>query len=241
MLTVSTSLGQGFDWQYSSRLPSQYPYYFIGINTNINYTGDNGSLNFAEKEIPCCKFSDGNGVKFGGGLSGEYWLNETMSLVGSLNYSYLSSHFVKKTDPIPRPDDFFQSEFTFDSDLSYLDLDFRFKNRIADSYFSWFGGICGSVLIINTSEHKEKVISKNNSFNDGTTERLIKEGKISSLSSFVIPIKAGISYDFTFGRGKYFTPSIYVMYTMNNIAKRSDWKYYSFGIEITIFHSFLFR
>lgn len=234
-------MSQGFDWQYSSRLPSEYPYSFIGLHTDLNFINNLGKLNFAEREIPCCKFSDGNGIKFSIGAAGEYWLSSKTSLVGTLSYTNISNHFIKKTDPIPRPYDVFQSEYIFDSKISYLDVDLRYKFRLYDTHFSYFGGICPSILLGSSSKYKEKVISQNNSFNDGSTERMIKAGKISELSSFVLPLKAGLSYDFELGRGKYFTPSVFVMYSLNNLAENTHWKYYSFGIEITIFHSFLFR
>ena len=76
---ITFGFAQGFDWQYSPRLPFKFPYLFGGISYNPGYTLNHGNMYLQELEqtklIDCCNFTNGTGFSNSFGLDIEYWLS----------------------------------------------------------------------------------------------------------------------------------------------------------------------
>lgn len=227
---------QGFDWQYSPRLPFDTPVFFVGVNGNLNYFLHYGSLDLTES-YKCCTFTKGTGVGSIFGINAEYWQTGTIAISGSFSYMTVPGFFEADGEPLPvYPSGIYYYKNEFNSTLSYLTLDTDAKWRLFLSHFFVGTGIRIGFLVSNKSEFYEKIVSPpEGRFNDGSQRRTIANGVISDIHSLFVTPKVSLGYDLNLGLSTYSSISFIAGLPIINISKDSEWQSWNFQIAIKIF------
>lgn len=228
---------QGFDWQYSARLPSTSPNFFTGINGNFSYLVHTGNIDLTERTNLCCNFNEGTGISSSFGILGEYWYNGLLAFNFGIFYNPLTANFSIQSEPLPRPSGYFISEYRYETKLAYLNFEPGVKYRISKSHFHFGGTIQFSLLLQNDSKYYEKVLEPKNW---PWQERLITEGKVSNLNSIIIIPKLNIGYDFTFALSMYGTTYLSFGFPIMNITNSAEWRTWRFSAGISIFRGLFY-
>jgi hypothetical protein len=235
----SEALSQGFDWQYSTRMPSANPNFFIGPITSLSADMHAGSLNFSENLIPCCRFKEGSGYTAEVGILSEIWMNNgNYALNLALSFSRMKSEFEANPDPVYYRDDTLYTKLLFTNTINYFDIDAFYKKRMFQEHFYYALGAKLRFVASNNFEHKEKTIG-DGVFNNGMNERKINSGEMSELSFINIYPTLKIGYDLNLGLGLYASPFIDFSFSLLNQSKEDAWKNYNFRIGVSVLKGFL--
>ncbi len=228
---------QGFDWQYSARLPSSSPSFFIGLTGEYNHLIHSGNLDFTEAQNSCATYTKGTGEGYSEGIRGEYWITGLLAFYGEILYVNSPGNFTVQAEPLPRIGQLLQTEYDFSTTMTYFLIEPGIKYRLFDSHFHAGAGLQIGFLMNDNSIHKERIIGPDNAppFPSGSYERIISDGKISSLNTFFIEPRIQFGYDLTYGIGKYATPTISIGIPVFDLTKSSGWKRWAFSAGLTIF------
>lgn len=231
---------QGFDWQYSARMPFESPVLFFGLTGEFNHLIHNGSLDLEEDTCHCGAYKTGQGEGYTAGLAGEYWLDGLTAITFSAIYNYSPGKFTVKADPLPRENGgVLLTEYEFTSKIAYLLIEPGIKYRLVDSHFHIGGSIQFGFLLDNNAVHKEKIVGDKDApqfpTNPPSYERILSTGRISELNSIFLQPKIRLGYDLTYGLGLYATPNISIGIPIFNLAKSSEWRRWSFSAGLTVY------
>lgn len=243
-ISSTTSFPQGFDWQYSSRMPTKYPYFFVGGMAEANYLLHYGYIDLTETYSKCCTFEHGKGIGTAFGISSEYW-SGLWAWYGNLSYAKFPGKFLadgftlkRKLDDGTVYDVKYQNEFN--SSMSYIFLELGGKYRLLKSHFHIGGGLKFGFLADNSSEQIERIVSPaEERFADGTQSQVLSRGKISDIKSYVITPRIRLGYDLTFGLGMYATPSVSIGLPILNISQNAQWQTWSFTFGFSVYKDLL--
>jgi hypothetical protein len=223
---------QGFNWQYSSRFPEEYPDLFAGIRFGYNLFLHDGSFNFIENLVPCCNFSSGTGSGVNIMFDSEYWIRGDRALNFGLGYFTVNGNFELEKSEVVRDGDF-RTKFIFNSSITYLTLSASFKQQIPSSMFYLTGGLDFIFLLSSSGEHSEVALTSDVPFDS----RIIERGKIDELSPLVLSPFIKVGYDTPLSRNIYASPFISAGYTINSILVNDSWRRFNFNLGISIFRS----
>ena len=235
VLTGYSGFAQGFDWQYSARMPFKTPKVFIGLTGSADYSISTGYINFIQKYFSCCFFENGTGIGYSGGAHAEWWLTASTALFGDLKYMQSNNSFKKQSERYPIVDSsYLQTEFEFLSNASYLTGEIGAKYRILSTHLHIDIGTAFALLVSNKYTHFDRAISQR-SFNDGSREKTIIETDMntSKLSPIVFYPDIRLGYDFSVGLGKYAGLYIAAGLPVMNTAKSADWKELKLSLGLT--------
>ncbi|MGA2295916.1 MAG: hypothetical protein ABSG15_00025 [FCB group bacterium] len=233
---------QGFDWQYSARMPSDSPTMFIGITGEFNYQIHSGSFNFLEQQVTCVQFNNGKGYGYSAGISGEYWNTGVFAIFGNIIYSNVPGKFAQ-TVSIQKVNYDLISEYDYNSNISYASLEGGLKWRLFESHLYIGCSLQFAVLVSNKEDCIEKIIGPDNAppfnTNPPSYQRVISDGGISDQNPFNIIPKIRIGYDLPIGLGMYASPSIIAGFSILPIAKDSQWRRFPVSFGITFYKGIL--
>ena len=239
IISCSLVYAQGFDWQYSARMPAESPVLFFGLAGEFNHMIHNGSLDFVEADCHCGAFNTGSGEGYTAGIAGEYWIDGLTAFTFSGLYNYSPGKFTVQAEPLPRVDGgVLLTEFDFDSKIAYLLLEPGIKYRIPGSHLHIGGGLQFGFLLTNSAVYKERIIGDENAplfpTNPPSKERILN-GNISDLNNIILQPKIRLGYDLTYGLGMYATPNISIGIPILNTTKSSEWRRWTFSAGITVY------
>jgi hypothetical protein len=232
IFSFSFSFSQGFDWQYSSRMPYTIPDFFVGLNVGYGSVSEIGDFNLKEDLIECCKFGSGDGKSYFFGITSEYWYDGYTSYNLGISYSASNSNFVIRSS-VPTRNGEFVTDYGMNSTISYTNIDLGIKRRVFDTHFNYGGGLLTSILLSGNSAYTEQGISDNVPFE----KRTISNGKIEELNGIVISPYIFAGYDADLGIGYYATPNISLSYNIISIVENDPWRRFSFSVGVKIFRS----
>ncbi|MER3328612.1 MAG: outer membrane beta-barrel protein [Candidatus Kapaibacterium sp.] len=222
-------VSQGFDWQVSSRHPYEITNKYIGAVGSLSYGYHTGNFPFLERDIVCCNYEEGDGFGVQFGLAGEYWYEHDLAFTASLLYSNINANFrtetfvVKKTNP-DLPGFNWTTAYESDISLGYITIDMAVKKRIYNK-LNLRAGVDINFNINSSETHRNIVVSPNNiPFSDGTFEKELTNGRIGELSSFVLGVSIGASYDIDLGIERYGEISAITNYTVNSYVEDNSWQ-----------------
>lgn len=228
--TVANS--QQFDWQYSSRLPSDYPKYFLGINANTSLISNTGRISLSEGEVmDCCSFSEGTGWSNSIGFSAEYWIKGNTSIFANLNFSMSENTFLKKRQGEIRITDTLFYENELNANMNYILLEIGGKRMLFDSHFHIGAGIAFSYLLSNDNQIIERIL-KPEYF--PWKERVVSEGEISNMKKIHFFLKIRFGYDFSLWLNTYSSTNITIGIPVQNITDNAEWRSWQFSFEFII-------
>ncbi len=221
------SFGQGFDWQYSARLPFNSPKLFYGMNANFGLVSSKGTLTFLEDKILCPKFKDGEGNNFAVGLNFEYWNKDNQSAyIGSINYlrNYIDYKFL---DFVPLSNDIVAKyETKLALDYSTIVLSAGYKYRILESHFTIAASLDIGIHLTNDFVVKEKILGPPEvppfSTNPPSYERNILNGEFNKFTLFNLLPRLHLGYDMQLGLGKYVTPFVSIGLPITKMLQEDD-------------------
>ncbi len=241
---ISNIYPQGFDWQFSSRLPTKYPYLFLGITLDKSIYLHSGNFSFFEELTECCKFESNanNGFRFG--IAGEYWISGNSSLFAWLTYSTIPGNFASLTSYPLNPDTSLITEFTFDTKINSLNLITGYKQKIVNTHF-FIGAFLDFTLNLGGSyEFYEKVISPTNFYfntNPPSKIRKITSGSIANYNLIIINPAVNIGYDLDLGNSMYCSLSFNFAHSLNNVLNNDNWRYSHLSIKATIYKGIAYK
>jgi hypothetical protein len=230
LLNIYIVSAQGFNWQYSSRFPEEYPDLFAGVRFGYNLFLHNGNFNFIENLVPCCRFSSGNGTGINIMFDSEYWITGDIALSIGLGYYAVNGNFELENQEVVR-DGNFRTKFIFNSQISYLTLSSALKQQIPSSFLYLSGGIDFIIVLSSHGEHSETALTSDVPFNS----RVIEQGKIDELSPLVLSPFIKVGYDAPLSLNIYVSPYISAGYTLNSILENVAWRRLNINIGISIF------
>jgi hypothetical protein len=234
-LSVTESRSQGFDWQFSSRLPSDYPEYFLGFSGGYEHSLHDGNIVLDDTQFDCCQFETGSGPGFFVGLTGEYWLGGHFAVNAKLLYINSSSTFLKQADPIPiiGSEDLI-TEYEFRNTLSYVNFELSGKYRLLESHFHVGATLFLGVKVTEKNEYFERVV-QGGPFNDGTTEKVLEIANTPDVRSIYFMPKINFGYDVDLGLGKYMTPQVSVGLPIISISETTSWDRFSLSAGVSVY------
>jgi len=245
LISQSAVRAQGFNWQYSSRLPFNYPYVFAGLTGNTAYSLHYAALNLSEGSGNCCQFSSGNGHAYSIGLKAEYW--QTGVLAINLQLSYNSNSGIFTADGESMPFTVFDNQgkivghdtVSFENEMSvalnYITITPGAKRRLFGTHL--FAGVAVELgyLITHSAEQKERVVSPSfYKYNDGSQVRTLGSHNIADISGFKFTPKVMLGYDLPVGIGIYISPLVSVGFPLHSISTDGSWKMWNFTFGISI-------
>jgi hypothetical protein len=251
LLTLAVR-SQGFDWQYSSRLPFDFPYLFGGLNGSVGYSMHDALLNLSEGTGDCCKFQDGKGWSSSVGLKTEYWIDGLLAVNAQLSYFTNRAKFIAEGHKLP---------FTvFDSQgkivghdtvlfgnemeisVSYLTFEAGGKRRLFDTHLFAGAALEFGYLVSNKTTQIERVVTPSYfKYNDGSQVRTLGQHKISGMSKFLFTPKLLLGYDIPVGLDFYLSPVISVGFPVNNMSNEGSWKIWNFNFGISVMRAVAYK
>ncbi len=231
---------QGFDWQYSPRLPFRIPKLFVGVAGTSSIVTYSGNLNLYESFINCSKFQSGKGFAYSFGLQGEYWYTHSIAFNIGLDYQKFNGNLVTPGDSFPiliqNKRLIAKVENTLSMDYSYLNLVVGFKNRLFNTNL-FVGANLGIGIKLSTHYNvSEKVVSPPEyHFGDGSQSRQVFDGRLSDLGLFKISPVLNIGYDAILFLGVYASPTISVEFPVFNYSKDDRLRIMKLTAGVTIY------
>ncbi len=235
------AFSQGFDWQYSYRLPYSIPSQFIGLSGGYSINSSSGDFDFLEDYTPCCKYKSGTGNSIEFGLIYEKWITPLSSVVLKTSYFATNSNF-EQTIQVPRSDgisDYITKyRYSMSENRQTLNLSGFFKHRLMESHLSVLGGINLQFYLNSGATHTEEIISPSNEvYIDGSRKRNIKNGIYGNYNKVPINPTIGLIYDYTTIRGYYTSISTIMHIPITNVVNNELWKEWKFQISVSILKS----
>ena len=232
---------QGFDWQYSFRLPYFLPSKFIGISGGYSINSSVGDFDFLEDYTPCCKYQSGSGNSFEIGLVYEKWISAISAITVKTSYINTNTNF-SQTIQIPRSDginDYLAKyNYKMTEERSSLNLSGLYKYRLMESHLSVLGGLTFSFHLADDAKHTEAILSpETEQFIDGTRSRVIKRGVYGEYNNTTFSSVIGLNYDYAITKGYYSSISASINLPVSNVINNQEWKEWKFLISISILKS----
>ena len=229
--------GQGFDWQWSARMPFQTPRLYWGVSLQYGFQFASGDISFLEDKIQCPKFTDGSGNNFAFGLNFEYWekLNR-FAYRGSIQYG-VNTLTSKSLDNVPYSQSLI-AKYENKLELNFSKIGFKIggKYRIANTHFNIGADLMLSFIIDKTFKATEEILGPPEippfSTNPPSYKRDILNGEINTFNLFQLEPSLSIGYDLQLGLGTYISPHFTLliptksMFSNDNLTNFST----SFGI-----------
>ncbi len=209
-----TIFAQGFDWQYSDRMPFELPNSFIGAY--LQYANGNFSkpIELKEGEEHCCDLANGINSNYGIGFSSEFFIENGMfdgygsSICVSVGYAEANQNF-NRLQSVPKDiNKLLVTKFESATDIQQVNIKIAWKNRIPE-YFVYFEfGLWSDYKLGESNSYTEKVVSPSNfDFGNGETSRILN-GITDKVKQINFGLYASVGYDFNLGLGKYLSPFI---------------------------------
>ncbi|MBI3258347.1 MAG: hypothetical protein HYZ54_02535 [Ignavibacteriae bacterium] len=230
------SSAQGFDWQYSSRLPSSSPVLFIGGGGSaILYGYHSADIYSLGEEYRCGDYKTGSETGFSGVISGEHWQTGVLSIWGEAGYRYSSVNFSSITDPEPfkrgGKEYSLTREFKMKSIFHSIEIIGGIKWRIAPTHIGILAGIRGDISLKSTVEQTESVVTPVEFISEPFSYAQVP---LTSIRTFYIAPIIGLGYDMELGRGIYATPKIIVGLPIMSRSSKISWKSWDVSAGIVI-------
>ncbi|MDZ4745804.1 MAG: hypothetical protein SGJ05_07355 [bacterium] len=246
-LVAQSFSAQGFDWQYSARVPFESPILFYGLEVSSGYGTHFASLDYLEKgtSYTCCTYDRGSGMPFGAMIAADYWLLPEVSVQAGIGMAMRSVTFTSDPQSFPRVDHstvtVVTSEYVFTGTITYATLQGALRYRILGTHLNIGGGLKLMVKLGETQTQIDRVISPDNYFFNGnppSKEKDLKPTILDDASVFVLEPFASVGYDLTIRRGMYLTPTITIGGPITSLSKTQPWRALDLGVGIRLMNAF---
>jgi hypothetical protein len=235
---------QGFNWQYSSRLPTGYPTLFVGVVGSAMQSQHQAMLRYTKiengKECDCkATFTNTTSIDFTGGVIAEYWLPDAnMALYGVLQAEQRNAQFI--ADGPIEPVNFnnlreLTTKYLLTTSVINASIEAGFKVKFTPlPLFASIGLQAASIL---TTQKNVEQNSTNPripySVKNLPTDFLI-------LNPFVAGAKASIGADFALSKSMYASPSLFASLPFGSLSGgENTWSRLSYGVQVAFLLGFM--
>ena len=237
------SIAQGFDWQWSARVPIENPRNYYGINANYGLDYSIGAISFKENNVPAPDFIDANGNNLGIGINYTYWEQyNRYAIYGIFRYNNfkLSSYSI---DNVPINNDIIaQYKVSLDYNFHLLTLQGGINYRLLESHLLIGAGIEIGAIINNSFSANEEILGPPEvppfSTNPPSYKREITAGKFKELNNLFLKPQIRVSYDLELGRGSYVEPNVCFSIPLWSMFSGDKVRHYSILFGINYYTSF---
>lgn len=235
---------QGFDWQYSARVPFESPVRFYGVELASGYGRHFASLDYLEKGtgFTCCTYDRGSGIPYGVLVAADYWIMPKVSLQGGLGVVVRNVTFTSDPQQFPRADNSIVStEYVFHGSITYATLQAAIRYRILATHLNLGGGIKLMAKLSETQTQIDRVIGPDDYFfndNPPSKEKDLEATILDDASAFVLEPFISVGYDLSLWRGTYLTPTLTVGGPITSLSKSQPWRSLDLGFGIRFMTAF---
>jgi len=230
---------QGFEWEYSARLPYKIPRAFIGAGYSYSYNNNFGDFSFFENNVYSLNFKKGNGYVNQINISFQYWEKPIIAIFGNVLYRSLKTDFTQNmTYPRSNGADNWLATYQTNMHLSrdYIGISIGGKYRVLNSYFSVGAEITSLFLLSSSATATEEILSPDfEHYIDGSTRRDIKNMHLPDFKNFNVLPEIFIAYDFSIAKGIFIQSSLRMQIPLFNSTSSDKFYDLPLGIEITMF------
>ena len=241
VVTVAHSnfaFGQGFDWQWSARLPFETSRMYLGIGTQYEFQFASGEISFLEDKISCQNFDGGKGKNYVFGLNFEYWEELNRFAYRSSIRCGISTFASQSIDYVPHSPNII-AEYENKLTLDFLKIDFKIggKYRIANTHLNVGADLMLSFIINHTFKATEEILGPPEmppfSTNPPSYIRDILRGATNSFNRIQFYPALSIGYDLQLGLGTYAEPNFSLLISPQSMFSNDNVTNYliSFGIN----------
>jgi hypothetical protein len=242
--TIQTT-AQGFDWQYSSRLPTGYPRLFLGVvgsGMQSQHTATMRYLDFDNgKECDCeAVFNRATSIDFTGGIIAEYWLPEAnMAIYGVLQAEQRNAVFEANGRVLPVSSVLgggdFTTKYTLTANSLNASIEAGLKVKFASMPLYAALGLQAASVLVKQFDLKE--ISTNARFLY-SAENL--PTSFVQLHPFILGGKVSVGGDFALTKSVYASPALFVSAPFGSVVLGGNtWSRLSYGVQVAVLLGFL--
>lgn len=234
--TTQDAQSQGFDWQYSSRLPSTYPRLFLGGSVSGIYGFHTADIYSLGEEYRCGDYKQGVETGISAAAVGEYWLPGSMvAFWGMIGLRTSTTRFTSlpPSEPFRRNGVEFElrREFAMDIYLKALLMEAGMKYRIGRTHAHLGIGFRTDLVLSTLAEQTETILTPV----EFTQAIAYGEQRLTGMRTLLITPLLAAGYDAELGKGIYATPRITIGIPMISRSSVVSWS----EIELTAGVSFL--
>lgn len=234
---------QGFDWQYSARVPFQSPLQFFGVDLSSGYGTQFASLDYLESGtgFTCCTYDNGYGIPYGVLIAGDYWATPEVSIQGGLGLTVMNVSFTSAPQSYPRIENdvvhLVTSEYVFKSSITYATLQGAVRYRLLGTHLNVGGGLRALIKLSESQTQLDRVLGPDDYFfkgNPPSKEYDLNARKLDDASAFVLEPYGLLGYDLSLWRGTYVTPTLTIGGPVFSLSKTQPWRSIDIGLSVRI-------
>jgi hypothetical protein len=232
---------QGFNWQYSSRLPFESPNLFIGLEGNYSIINSSGEFPFVENRWTCCEFNEGTGSDLKFGLNSEYWITGSSALKAGVFYSSFLGDFSKITEERVNINAEYleQFKYSFETVQHFINLKLGYKYKLLPTHISLVTSLNIDYLFFEQNESTESRIGPVDKVQPYS--RSIAEGRIKGIRNLYLSPEIGLAYDVNLGNGLYSSIQVLADLPLMSFSSAAEWRKWQYGIGIAIYKGFIVK
>lgn len=232
---------QGFNWQYSSRLPFESPNLFIGLEGNYSITNSTGEFPFLENRWTCCEFNEGTGSNVKFGINSEYWISGSSALKAGVFYSTFIGDFSTITEyPASINGGYLeQFKYSFETIQHQMNLRLGYKYKLLPTHLSIITSLNIDYLFFEDNQSSESRIGPVDKVAPYT--RSIPEGRIKGIRNIYLSPEIGLAYDVNLGNGLYSSIQLLADLPIMSFSSAAEWRKWQYGIGIAIYKGFIVK
>jgi hypothetical protein len=244
-LPLVSAWAQGFNWQYSARMPSDVPTLFVGVQGGYGLTQHFAGIPMQERmadgRVCDCQaqFERANGREIRAGIVVEQWLSSgDFALYASAQVQQEQATFRALAAPLrispwtmvdasARGD--FQTEYLFATSTLSASIEAGAKYKFYPSPVFIGFGVNLAYTVRDASSLRERSVNVN--FNYEQNELPLDFVRRTAL---VPSAKAVLGVDLPLAKGLYASPAAFVMVPMSSLASNAAWFRVCYGVQISV-------
>jgi hypothetical protein len=235
IICLGKAQSQGFDWQYSARLPFEVPNFFIGLDVTGGYKFNNSNFKICDNNIPCDTFKLGNGIDLSAGIKLEYWASSDIAYFTNVNLVY-SQHSYKNENLYY----YFSEVGTKTLEYEYLrteyipEIEIGAKYRMRFLLPHLFGAFSIKTGVVASTT--EELILRKISKADWLANEIHFTGFAPlDLSAFIVEPHLKLGYDANLGLGSFASLYIDIGFPLQNRYSEGSWHSTNISAGISVF------
>lgn len=229
---------QGFNWQYSSRFPTEYPTLFIGVFGGYSpYTLNSAKLQYQEPlasggTCNCAEFTNAVGREWRVGIMAEKWLETgNIALYGALTVQSQSESFLDSAKWVVNPSVNtklpFTTQYQFSNNLLQAGLEGGAKYKFYPLPLFVALGIHGAYIVQTTPSLIEEATNVNYNY------RVTLNSNFARLNPLSIAATVRLGADVSLAKGLYATPALFATWQFRGMDS-TPWTRLALGVHVAL-------
>ena len=242
ILSRATVLSQGFDWEYSVRLPFHVPTFFVGPTVSyasISHFNDQKVLEQISQNAPayiCAQFDKGHGSAMSFGAQAQWWVQPRTSVSVGLLWNSLSADFSADAPAVVLTGGkILKTQYTLSTSIQYLRVEVRAKQRLLGMISGQFA--LGTDLKISDATEQHEVVLEPSGYvfpGTSTQDKLLSNKDLSGSRALVVLPGVGLSYDVDLGFGRYAEPYCSIEFPLMSYSAGATWSSLNYKVGISV-------